>query len=346
MIITRIPEQCRFHMAGEFLPQTSQYKIRNDKIRETLGVESILKFIDESQLQYYGHIIRRNPENKIRRALECHPDGVHPIGRPRRRWLDNIRELIIRRGTTYSQIKDEELFLNRNAWRGFVLTERQPEGLPMGSPLSAVAACPFLETLEQEEYMNIIPNDSMWYRYVDDCLIVLHKDTNICDFISRLNHGHPKIQLTIEHETFKKHSLSVGLLSGALKKAKAVRESNNDKEKDTKNSMYIVVPTSDLACPFSKELRHTDIYISCDAGYDSAYIGQTYRGLFTRLKEHRADAKYHCNTNAFVRIRDRANDARTDRVSDTVGDDKGISCVTETRIMATTAKATVTTTTE
>ncbi|XP_076041888.1 uncharacterized protein LOC143025766 [Oratosquilla oratoria] len=70
----------------------------------------------------------------------------------------------------------------------------------MRPPLSAVAACLFLETLEKEEYMNIIPNDSKCNRYVDDCLLVLHKDTNISDILSRLNQVHPKIQLTVEHE--------------------------------------------------------------------------------------------------------------------------------------------------
>ncbi|XP_076045677.1 uncharacterized protein LOC143027914 [Oratosquilla oratoria] len=66
-------------------------------------------------------------------------------------------------------------------------TFHQHEGLPMGSPLSAVAVLLFLEALEMEGYMNIIPNDSKWYRYVDDCLFVLHKDTNISDILSRLN---------------------------------------------------------------------------------------------------------------------------------------------------------------
>ncbi|XP_076047208.1 uncharacterized protein LOC143028723 [Oratosquilla oratoria] len=79
-------------------------------------------------------------------------------------------------------------------------TFHQHEGLPMGSPISAVAARLFIETLEKEEYMNIIPNDSKWYRYMDDCLLVLHKDTNISDILSRLNQVHPIIQLTVNHK--------------------------------------------------------------------------------------------------------------------------------------------------
>ncbi|XP_076031130.1 uncharacterized protein LOC143019379 [Oratosquilla oratoria] len=70
----------------------------------------------------------------------------------------------------------------------------------MGSLSSAVAACLFSETLEQEKCMNIIPNDSKWYRYVDEYLLILHKDINISDILSRLKQVHPKIHLTVEHE--------------------------------------------------------------------------------------------------------------------------------------------------
>ncbi|XP_076030200.1 uncharacterized protein LOC143018588 [Oratosquilla oratoria] len=77
-----------------------------------------------------------------------------------------------------------------------------PDGnrLPRGTPLSATAACLFIKTLEQEDYIKIIPNNSNWYRYIDDCLFVLPKGTNISNILSQLNQVHPWIQLTVEHE--------------------------------------------------------------------------------------------------------------------------------------------------
>ncbi|XP_076030471.1 uncharacterized protein LOC143018776 [Oratosquilla oratoria] len=76
----------------------------------------------------------------------------------------------------------------------------QHEGLPMASPQSAVAACLFMETLEQKEYIKIIPNNSNWYRYVDDCILVFPKHTSIINILSQLNQNHPRIRLTVEHE--------------------------------------------------------------------------------------------------------------------------------------------------
>ena len=36
------------------------------------------------------------------------------------------------------------------------------------------------------------------------------------------------------------------------------------------------------------------------SGCDRAYYGETYRGLTSRLKEHKADVRYHRDTNALV----------------------------------------------
>ena len=48
----------------------------------------------------------------------------------------------------------------------------QRDGLAMGSPLSPVAACIFMETLEKEEFSKIMGDDTTWLRYVDDVLII------------------------------------------------------------------------------------------------------------------------------------------------------------------------------
>ncbi|XP_043197909.1 uncharacterized protein LOC122368238 [Amphibalanus amphitrite] len=76
----------------------------------------------------------------------------------------------------------------------------QKSGLAMGSPLSPVAACLFMEKLEKSKYSNIIGSDSTWIRYVDDVLVVVPKNMNLEDKLQDLNEVHEKIQFTIEKE--------------------------------------------------------------------------------------------------------------------------------------------------
>ena len=76
----------------------------------------------------------------------------------------------------------------------------QHSGLAMGSPLSPVGACLYMEDLEQSHFMKIIGEDSIWMRYVDDVLVVVPKDTQMDEKLKLLNNVNPKVQFTLELE--------------------------------------------------------------------------------------------------------------------------------------------------
>ena len=76
----------------------------------------------------------------------------------------------------------------------------QHSGLAMGSPLSPVAACLFMEILEETHFLKIIGSDSIWLRYVDDVLIVVPKDKNLERTLEQLNDVHQRIKFTLEVE--------------------------------------------------------------------------------------------------------------------------------------------------
>ena len=76
----------------------------------------------------------------------------------------------------------------------------QKSGLAMGSPLSPVAACLFMEKLEQSNFKKIIGSDSIWLRYVDDVLVVVPKNMDLEDKLRQMNSVNEKIQFTIEME--------------------------------------------------------------------------------------------------------------------------------------------------
>ena len=76
----------------------------------------------------------------------------------------------------------------------------QVEGLAMGSPLSAVLACLFMEALEVDHYMEVVGPRVVWLRYVDDVIVVVPSRTDLPDMRTRLNAVHPNIQFTIEEE--------------------------------------------------------------------------------------------------------------------------------------------------
>ena len=76
----------------------------------------------------------------------------------------------------------------------------QHSGLAMGSPLSPVAACLYMECLEKDHYQGIMGRDVLWARYVDDVLVVVPRNMNLDEKLDQLNSVDSKIQFTLEKE--------------------------------------------------------------------------------------------------------------------------------------------------
>ena len=77
----------------------------------------------------------------------------------------------------------------------------QHQGLAMGSPLSPVAACFYMEMLENDHFQRILGDDSIWMRYVDDVIVIVPEDTDLDDKLARLNEVDHRIQFTKEEES-------------------------------------------------------------------------------------------------------------------------------------------------
>jgi hypothetical protein len=60
-------------------------------INTCVGVKvSIIKMI-KSRMRWAGHVVRMREKRNAYRILVGKPEGKRSLGRPRRRWLDNIK---------------------------------------------------------------------------------------------------------------------------------------------------------------------------------------------------------------------------------------------------------------
>ena len=51
----------------------------------------IVRAIKSRRMRWAGHVARMDEEREVYRVLVGKPEGRRPPGRPRRRWVDNIR---------------------------------------------------------------------------------------------------------------------------------------------------------------------------------------------------------------------------------------------------------------
>ena len=99
---------------------TLRDRLRNDDIRNELDVESIVLFIEKSQLKWYGHVMRME---ETRQPVKYHKwtlDDRSPVRRPRNRWKDAVQGAVIARGETLEHVEESELYADRKEWRTFM----------------------------------------------------------------------------------------------------------------------------------------------------------------------------------------------------------------------------------
>jgi hypothetical protein len=66
-------------------------KLRNEELLNLYSSSSIIRIIKSRRTRWAGHVARVGEKRKVYRLLVGKPEGRRPLGRPRRKWLDNIK---------------------------------------------------------------------------------------------------------------------------------------------------------------------------------------------------------------------------------------------------------------
>jgi hypothetical protein len=66
-------------------------KMHNEELRDLYSSPSIIRIIKLRRMKWAGHVARRGEKRNAYKLLVGNPEGDRPLGRPRRRWVDNNR---------------------------------------------------------------------------------------------------------------------------------------------------------------------------------------------------------------------------------------------------------------
>jgi hypothetical protein len=66
-------------------------RLHNKELYAVYFSPNIVRVIKSRRLRWTGHVARMGERRGAYRALEGKPEGRRPLGRPRRRWEDNIK---------------------------------------------------------------------------------------------------------------------------------------------------------------------------------------------------------------------------------------------------------------
>ena len=60
------------------------------ELRERLGIDDIA--LQQNRLRWYGHVLRKDDDDWVKKCMECEVEGSRLRGRPKRTWKEVVRE--------------------------------------------------------------------------------------------------------------------------------------------------------------------------------------------------------------------------------------------------------------
>jgi hypothetical protein len=66
-------------------------KLHNEELHNLYLLPDIIRQVKSRRMRWAGHVARMGEERKVYKVLVGKPEEKRPLGRPRRRWEDDIR---------------------------------------------------------------------------------------------------------------------------------------------------------------------------------------------------------------------------------------------------------------
>jgi hypothetical protein len=95
-------------------------KLHNEKINNLYSSPNIIRMMKSRSMRWAGHVARMGATRNAYRILVGKPEGNSPLGKPIRRWVDNINIDLIEIG--WDSMDWIDLAQDRDQWRALVNT--------------------------------------------------------------------------------------------------------------------------------------------------------------------------------------------------------------------------------
>ena len=96
--------------------------MHNEELNGLYSVPNIVRVVKSRRMRWAGHVARMGEDRGVHGVLVGKPEGKRPLGRPRRRWEDNIKMELQEVGGGRGDWM--ELAQERDRWQALVGTVR------------------------------------------------------------------------------------------------------------------------------------------------------------------------------------------------------------------------------
>jgi len=84
------------------------------ELRERLGIDDIALVLQQNRLRWYGHVLRKEDDDRVKKCMEYKVEIPRPRGRPKRTWREVVTE------DCQARKLNTEDAMDRSKWRKFL----------------------------------------------------------------------------------------------------------------------------------------------------------------------------------------------------------------------------------
>ena len=67
-------------------------RVPSKQLTERLGIDDIILILQQNRLQWYGHVLRKEDTDWVKKCMEYEVEGSRPRGRPKRTWREVVQK--------------------------------------------------------------------------------------------------------------------------------------------------------------------------------------------------------------------------------------------------------------
>ena len=87
-----VPEVfCFLNVGRTRVLQNTVHNLYNEELSDLYSLPNVVRVVKSGRMRWTGHVAHMGEGRGVHRVLVGKPEGKRPLGRPRRRWEDNIK---------------------------------------------------------------------------------------------------------------------------------------------------------------------------------------------------------------------------------------------------------------
>jgi len=91
-------------------------RVPGKELRERLGIDDIILLLQQNRLQWYGHVLRKEDTDWVKKCTEYEVEGSRPRGRPNRTWKEVVQK------DCQARNLNKEDAMDRGRWKKLIKT--------------------------------------------------------------------------------------------------------------------------------------------------------------------------------------------------------------------------------